>query len=136
MDKYTNKGFLGVLPVDSATELGRSSTEIGEGAVALVPLEPLGGLGDVPRPPLPFFTDTGSLVSTERGGVATFSVSSGSFFSSFSTFLCLRLQFIKFKLKLSIQNVSCNPELNSGAVKVNKKRWEEGNINYEIYKIN
>ena len=111
-----------MLPVDSATELGRSSTEIGEGAVALVPLEPLGGLGDVPRPPLPFFTDTGSLVSTERGGVATFSVSSGSFFSSFSTFLCLRLEFIKFRLKLSIQNVSCNPELNSGAVKVNKKK--------------
>ena len=77
--------------MDSATELGRSSTDIGEGAVVLVPLTPLGGLGEVPRPPLPFLTDTGSFVSTDSGGVDTFSASSGSFFSSFSTFLHIYL---------------------------------------------
>lgn len=83
-----NRGFLGLLPVDSATELGRSSTDIGEGAVVFVPFIPLGGLGEVPRPPFPFFTvEGGSFVSTDGGGVATFSASSGSFFSSFSTFL-------------------------------------------------
>ena len=86
----TYSGFLGALPVDSATELGRSSTDMGDGAAVLAPLPPFTGLGEVPRPPLPFFVvEGGSLVSKESGGVATFSVSSGSFFSSTATFLSL-----------------------------------------------